>query len=107
MIKQRLIHPFKIKGEGNGFAYPAVGKYRALNVKGQPLRILRRGVGVFIFNDIAVGKIAPDVAGSPVLGNVLFATVDGAGLKGFESDVVVQVIVVAQRIEIPAPAVDR
>ncbi len=62
---------------------------------------------MLIFNDVAAAEVATDVAGSPVFGDGLFPAIDGSRFKGFESDIVVEIIVIAQRIEIPATAVDR
>ncbi|STV26460.1 Uncharacterised protein [Klebsiella pneumoniae subsp. pneumoniae] len=62
---------------------------------------------MLIFNDVAAAEVATDVAGSPVFGDGLFPAIDGPRFKGFESDIVVEIIVIAQRIEIPATAVDR
>ena len=62
---------------------------------------------MLIFNNVAAAEVATDVAGSPVFGDVLFPAIDGSRFKGFESDIVVEIIVIAQRIEIPATPVDR
>ena len=69
--------------------------------------ILRRGVRVLILDDIAVGKIASDIAGRPVFGYCLCPAVDGTSLKGFKGDIIIEVVVVAQGVEIPASAVYR
>lgn len=73
----------------------AVVEHRALDIECQPLGILCRGIRVLIFDDIAVGKIASDITGRPVFGHRLCSPVDGAGLKGFKGDIIIEVVVVA------------
>ena len=72
-VKQRFVHPLKIKGQGNGFAHPAVIKYRTLNIKRQPAGVLGRLIFVLVFDDIAFGEIFADIAGRPVFGAALDA----------------------------------
>ncbi|SAG26737.1 Uncharacterised protein [Enterobacter cloacae] len=50
-VKQRFVHPFEIKRQGNSFTHPTIGK--------------------FVFNDIAFREIFSDIPGRPVFGAVL------------------------------------
>ena len=70
-VKQRFVHPFEIKRQGNSFTHPTIGKNRALNIKRQPARVLRGFVFMFVFNDIAFREIFSDIPGRPVFGAVL------------------------------------
>ncbi len=54
-----------------------------------------------------IAEVFAAVAGGPVLGIALGTHVKCARLKGFKGDVIVEIVVVADRIEIPAAAVNR
>ena len=107
VIEQRFVHPLKIKRQADRLTHPTVGKYWSLDVKGEPAGILRGIVLLLIFHDITAGKVFANIAGGPVFGAALGAHVIGSRLKGLEGDIIIQIVVVAQRVEIPAPAVNR
>lgn len=49
---------------------------------------------MFIFNDVVVVEVVIDVVGSLVFGDGFFLVIDGFCFKGFESDIVVEIIVI-------------
>ena len=106
-VKQRFVHPLKIKGQGDGFPHPAVIEYRTLNIKRQPAGVLGRFIFVFVFDDIAFGEIFADIAGRPVFGAALDAQIECPGFERFKRHVIVEVVIIAKGVEVPASAVDR
>ncbi|MNV27581.1 hypothetical protein D3C71_1187360 [compost metagenome] len=106
-VKQRFVHPFKVKGQGDCLTHTSVGKHRTLDVERQPAGVLRGFVFLLIFHDEVVSKVLAHVAGRPVFSADFLAHIVRSGFERFEGDVVVQIVVVANGIEIPAPTVDR
>ena len=106
VIEQSFIHPFKIKGQGDGFSHPSVAEHRALNIKRQPTRILGGFVFLLIFDDVMIREIFTGITCRPVFGIVFKTQVKRSGLKRFKGDVVIQIVVVADGIKVPAATVD-
>ena len=106
VIEQGFIHPFKIKGQRDGFPHPSVTEHRTLNIKSQPARILGGFIFLFIFDDVMIRKIFPGITRRPVFGIIFKTQIKRTGLKRFKGDVIIQIIVVADGIEVPASTID-
>ena len=106
IIEQRFIHPFKIKGQRDGFPYPSVAEYRTLNIKCQPAGILRGFVFLFIFDDVVIREIFPGITRRPVFGIIFKTQIKRTGLKRFKGDVIIQIVVLADGIKVPASTID-
>ena len=107
IVIQRLVHPVKIKRQRDRLANLGVGKQRASHVEGHPAGILRRLVGFVLFDYIVAGEIATLVLGCPVFWRAFNAEVIGTGLKGFQRNFIVQVVVVADAVEVKTATVNR
>ena len=106
-VEQCLIHPLEVERQRQRLAHPTIAERRLFVVDGQPGGIGRRLVRRGLFDNLLIVEIAAAILGRPLFGGALLAQVERARLKGFEGDIIVKVVVVAQRIEIEPPAVHR
>ncbi|MNN18147.1 hypothetical protein D3C81_1313520 [compost metagenome] len=107
VVIQRLVHPVEIESQCERFAHPRIGEQRAPHIEGHPAGVLRRLIGFILFDNVIASEITALVLSRPTFWRTFDAEVVGTGLEGLQCDFVIQIVVVADAVEVKAAAVDR
>lgn len=102
IVKQRLVYLFKVKGESDSFLDLAIAEYWTLDIKRQLTRILGWFVFLLIFDDVFFIEIFTGITRGLVFGVVFYTQIKGTCFKRFKGDIIIEVIIVANGVEILA-----